>query len=136
MTFEFSEESSSVINENGFLFDVSGSSMFPNEKDLSENIEIPADNKGETKEKHKFGLFSKYVSKIKNESVFNFEKSGKSNKNFDEKPEEILEFSDNLPNEEIKVDEISFFQLFRENAFQEQSNFGEIINIKKCNLFI
>jgi hypothetical protein len=29
---------------------------------------------------------------------------------------------------EIKVDEISFFQLFRENAFQEQSNFGEIIN--------
>jgi hypothetical protein len=29
---------------------------------------------------------------------------------------------------EIKVDEISFFQLFRENAFQEQNNFGEIIN--------
>ena len=29
---------------------------------------------------------------------------------------------------EIKVDEISFFQLLRDNAFQEQNNFGEIIN--------
>ena len=106
------------------IFSQDISDEIPNEKDLSENIEIPADNKGETKEKHKFGLFSKYVSKIKNESVFNFEKSGKSNKNFDEKPEEILEFSDNLPNEEIKVDEIIEFS---SNLETDENNDNEVV---------
>ena len=81
----------------------------PEEKAVSENIEIPSDNKGETKEKHKFGLFSKYVSKIKSDSVFNFDKSGKSDKNSVEKPKEIIEFKDDLPDEEVKVDEIIEF---------------------------
>lgn len=62
----------------------------------------------EAQDKHKFGLFSKYVSKIKNESVFNFNKSEKSTNDSSENPTEILEFKENLP-EEVKVDEVIKF---------------------------
>jgi len=77
---------------------------------VSGNIEASAAEDSEEKEKSKFGFVSKYVSKIKNESVFNFGKNKLSN-NVDEPtetPDEILEFKEDLP-EEVKVDEVIEF---------------------------
>ena len=77
---------------------------------VSGNIEASVAEDSEEKEKSKFGFVSKYVSKIKNESVFNFGKNKLSN-NVDEPtetPDEILEFKEDLP-EEVKVDEVIEF---------------------------
>ena len=85
-----------------------------NEKSVEENSEKSEKNDVEVKNKHKFGLFSKYVSKIKNESVFNFNKSVDSSEETDENPTEILEFNEELP-EEVEVDEVIEFDSVSDN---------------------
>jgi len=79
-----------------------------NDKSVDEDSKKSESNHAEIKDKHKLGLFSKYVSKIKNESVFNFSKSVDYEEKTDENPTEILEFKEALP-EEVEVDEVIEF---------------------------